>query len=167
MAPLTFAYDYNQLYLYDPAVDRASADNVYLDALAAATEAGLTVGARSGIVDVLMPRQENFGATVEVRVLAAEPELRATADHIVEFDLRISSGRLVLEGSGGAGTLEVDVPAAHYRARLTGEEFESAASWRYEDEGDPGDRYLLELWPTTIERPPSEVRRWAGYADRV
>ena len=84
--PFQFAYDYNQLYLFDAALERPVDGNEYLDALDAATDAGLTVGARSGIVDVLMPRQENFAATIEVRLIADQPPAAEDADHIVEFD---------------------------------------------------------------------------------
>jgi hypothetical protein len=68
-----FAYDYNQLYLYDAALDRSGADNAYLDALDAATQSGLTVGAASGVVDVLMPRQENFSAIIDVAITDSSP----------------------------------------------------------------------------------------------
>ena len=112
--PFEFDYDYNQLYLYDAAREWSVEDNPYLDALDAANEAGLTIGARSEIVDVLMPRQENFGAMMEVMLSGNEPPLRGNADHIVEFDLPLPSGRLVLEGSGGSGREEVTIPPGTY-----------------------------------------------------
>jgi hypothetical protein len=65
---LTLAYDYNQLYLRDAAHELSTDGNDYLDALDAATRAGLTVGAAAGIADVLMPRQENFSAKLEVNI---------------------------------------------------------------------------------------------------
>lgn len=73
MAPVEFAYDYNQLYLYDAAQDFAGTDNPYLGALDAATQAGLTVGAACGVVDVLMPRQDNFSATIDVAIVDSPP----------------------------------------------------------------------------------------------
>jgi hypothetical protein len=164
--PFQFACDYNQLYLYDAALERPSDGNEYLDALDAATESGLTVGARSGIVDVLMPRQENFAATVEVRLSAAQPPISDDADHVVEFDLPLTSGRLVLEGSGGSGTDEITFPPGKYRARLSGKHFDEAAAWGYAHSGNPRDSYRIEVWPTNEERAPIEVRRWPGYADR-
>src|SRR6267143_1190669 len=100
--PFEFEYDYNQLYLYDADRRWSGDDNAYLDALDAMTETGLTVGARSGIVDLLMPRQENLRAMIEVRLTTAPPQLRDDTDHAVEFDLPLPSGRLVLEGSGGS-----------------------------------------------------------------
>jgi hypothetical protein len=165
--PFEFAYDYNQLYLYDAAREWSADDDAYLDALDAAKEAGLSVGARSEIVDVLMPRQDNFRALMEVRLSDDEPPLRDDADHIVEFDLPLPSGRLALEGSGGSGTQEITIRPGKYRARVTGTNFEAAAAWNYDDAGNPSDRYVLEMWPTTDERSPIELRRWPGYADRL
>jgi hypothetical protein len=160
-----FAYDYNQLYLYDAA--RSMDGDEYLDALDAMTESRSTVGARSGLVDVLMPRQENFAATIEVRLVNEQPAVRDGADHVVEFDLQLPSGRLALEGSGGSGMEEVELPPGRYRARLTGEHFDTAVAWRYEDRGNPSDRYTLELWQMKNEQAPVELRRWPGYADRL
>jgi len=162
---MEFVYDYGQLYLYDAADSLSEGDNPYLDALDAATASGLSVGAASGIVDVLMPRQENFSAELDVTHTDSPPPPDDAADHIVEFDL-ISSGRIKLEGSGGSGQLEVDVPPGRYRARLSGFEFDAAAEWLYSDPGNPADRYRLELWPSVASEPPAEVKRWAGYADR-
>ena len=116
---LTLAYDYNQLYLRDAAHELSADGNDYLDALDAATRAGLTVGAAAGVVDVLMPRQENFSAGLDVSIEESAPSLIETADHIVEFDLT-SSGRIRLEGSGGSGEVAVEVPPGDYRARLSG-----------------------------------------------
>lgn len=159
---MEFAYDYNQLYIYDAARDFSDAGNPYLDALDAAAASGLTVGVASGVVDVLMPRQENFSAVIEVVIADASPPVREAADHVVEFDI-ISSGRVTLEGAGGAGTLPVDVPAGRYRARLSGFELDAARRWSYDDPGYPADHYRLELWPSHVPRPPAELRRWPGF----
>ena len=164
---MEFAYDYHQLYVFDAAtdVDVSGNRNPYLDALDAANEAGLTVGAASGIVDVLMPRQENFFSDIEVVTNESAPAVSQTADHVVEFDLT-SSGRIRLEGSGGSGELEIDVPAGTYRARLSGFDFGAASRWSYGDPGHPGDNYRLELWPSEAPEPPAELRRWPGYAEQ-
>jgi hypothetical protein len=161
-----FAYDYNQLYLYDAAHDLSGTGNPYLDALDAATQSGLTVGADSGVVDVLMPRQENFAAIIDVAVTHSAPPVAETADHVVEFDLT-STGRVTLQGSGGAGELEIDVPPGRYRARLSGFDFDAAQRWSYDDPGNPDDHYRLELWPSQVPQRPAELRRWPGYADRL
>lgn len=162
-----FAYDYNQLYVYDVAgLDLSGEANPYLDALDAATASGLTVGKASGVVDVLMPRQENFSAALEFALATSPPPVDEAADHVVEFDLT-SSGRIKLEGSGGAGELEIEVPRGEYRARLSGFEFEAASRWSYNDDGDRGDHYRLELWLSGAPEPPAELRRWSGYAKRL
>jgi hypothetical protein len=161
-----FAYDYSQLYIYDAAQLFPEDGNPYLDALDAATESGLTVGAAAGIIDLLMPRQENFSAEIDVTQTTSSPPISETADHIVEFDLT-SSGRIKLEGSGGSGELEIEIPAGRYRARLSGFEFEAATRWSYDDPEYPGDRYRLELWPCETPQPPAELKRWAGYAERL
>ena len=166
-ARVEFAYDYNQLYLYDAETDLGPEANAYLDALDVATRTGLTVGASGGVIDVLMPRQENFGASMDVRVASDRPSLQEDADHVVEFDLALPSGRLVLEGSGGSGAEEVRLQPGTYRARLSGRGFDAAAQWRYEEDCNPADSYVLELWPTREERPPIELRRWPGYALRL
>ena len=144
-----------------------SADrNEYLDDPDAATRAGLTVGVASGVVDVLMPRQENFAAALELSIVQSPPPVIETADHVVEFDLN-SSGRVALEASGGSGRVEFDVPPGRYRVRLTGFDFDAASAWSYDDPGDPADHYRLELWPADDLSPATELKRWPGYADRM
>jgi hypothetical protein len=159
----TFVYDYGQLYIYDSGYRFSSEASEFLDALDDATQSALTVGLASGLVDVLMPRQENFSARLEVAITATVPPICDEADHIVEFDI-VSSGRLTLAGSGGSGEIEIDVPPGPYRARLTGFAFDAAAAWSYADAGNPSDHYRLELWPTDQATPPAELRRWAGFA---
>ena len=161
---MRFVYDYGQLYLYDAAAGVSTEGNPYLDALDAANGSGLTVGAASGLVDVLMPRQENFDAEIEIAFSDAPPSLDDSADHVVEFDLA-SSGRIKLEGSGGSGDVEIDVAPGSYRARLSGFEFDRAAQWAYADPGHPADHYRLELWPTDRPEPPRELKRWPGWAE--
>jgi hypothetical protein len=59
------------------------------------------------------------------------------------------------------------VPPGAYRARLSGFDFDAAASWSYDDTGDPADHYRLEIWPAAEPMSPAELKRWPGYADRV
>ena len=163
---MRFAYDYGQLYIHDATWTLPTDGNAYLDALDAATASGLSVGIASGVVDVLMPRQENFSAEIDVFATGSAPWVDESADHIIEFDLA-STGRITLEGSGGAGELDVEIPEGRYRARLSGFAFDAAARWSYDDPDPPGDRYRLELWPSEHRDPPAELRRWPGYADRL
>lgn len=163
-----FAYDYGQLYLYDVGggPDFSDDRNPYLDALDAATQSGLTVGVASGIVDVLMPRQENFSSAIDLIETESAPRPDETADHIVEFDL-ISTGRIKAEGSGGAGELEIELRPGAYRARLSGFDFDAADRWSYDDPDNPADHYRLEVWPSDAPAPPEELKRWPGYAGRI
>jgi hypothetical protein len=163
---LTLAYDYNQLYIYDAGREFSEDANEYLDALDAMKRAGLAVGEASGVVDVLMPRQDNFAVTLALKVVESAPSVIEGADHIVEFDV-IAAGRIALEGSGGSGLTEVEVPAGHYRARLTGFDFDAASAWSYDDPGDPADHYRLELWREDDPSPVAELRRWPGMASRM
>lgn len=89
-----------------------------------------------------------------------------TADHIVQFGL-ISSEGFRLESSGGSGEVEIEVPPGSYRARLSGFDFDAAASWSYDHTGHPTDHYRLELWPVGEPGSPTELKLWAGYADRI
>jgi hypothetical protein len=99
--------------------------------------------------------------------LDSPPPHEENADHIVEFDLPLPSGRMVLEGSGGSGLVEINVQPDRYRARLSGLDFDAASAWHYDDTGYPADRYRLELWRTVSPSQPTESRRWAGYASRT
>jgi hypothetical protein len=163
---LKLAYDYNQLYIYDAGREFSEDANEALDALDAMKRDGLTVGVVSGFVDVLMPRQDNFAVNLALSIEPSPPSVIEEADHIVEFDLSCS-GRIALEGSGGSGLTEAEVPPGHYRARLTGFDFDAASAWSYDDPGDPADHYRLELWPADGSSPAAEVKRWPGMADRL
>jgi hypothetical protein len=79
----------------------------------------------------------------------------------------ISSGRIRLEGSGGSGEVEVEVPPGYYRARLSGFDFDAAANWSNDDTGYPADHHRFELWPVSETRSLTELKRWVGYADRM
>jgi hypothetical protein len=73
-----------------------------------------------------MPRQENFSAGLEFSITQSPPPLNDKADHVIEFDLRLASGRIALEGSGGSGLVEIEVPPGSYRARFSGFDFDAA-----------------------------------------
>jgi len=155
----SFVYDYGQVYLYDA----AAAESVdFIAALDDSTRTGLTVGVAGALVDLLMPLQWNFAAPLVFEVADSEPELDVDEwDHVVEFGLQLPSGRLLLEGSGGSGELEIDVPPGTYRARWSGRGFPPPGE--YVPGESSFDSYRLELWAAAGNEPPREVKRWPGY----
>ena len=156
---LSFVYDYGQLYLYDAAAI-GSVD--FLAALDDSNQTGLSLGVGGQLVDLLMPLQWNFGAPLVLETLDGAPELGLDEwDHIVEFGLQLPSGRLLLEGSGGSGQLEIEVPAGTYRARWAGRGFPPAGE--YVPGESSHDTYRLQLWTGPADEPPRELKRWPGY----
>jgi hypothetical protein len=78
------------------------------------------------LVDLCMPLQWNFHAPLVVEVVGGRPEPDLDGwEHVVEFALRVPSGRLVLEGSGGSGELwpSAAAPAAVELKRWPGCDF--------------------------------------------
>jgi hypothetical protein len=158
-----FVYDYGQLYLHD-ACRRWSADYAeYLAALDHARERNLSVGIAAGVVDILMPRQENFAAPLQIEGNDSIPLCDVESwDHVIEFPLVIESGALMLSASGGSGDTNVSVPAAAYRARWAGRNFAGAEAWGYSDHEaeNPPDEYRLQLWPDPDQSDPVELKLW-------
>jgi hypothetical protein len=156
---LSFVYDYGQVYLYDAAA-AGSAD--FLAALDDSTRTHMTVGVAGALVDLLMPLQWNFAAPLVFEIADNEPELDLDEwDHVVEFGLQLPSGRLLLEGSGGSGELEIDVSPGAYRARWSGRDFPPPGE--YVPAESSLESYRLELWAAGGDEPPREVKRWPGY----
>ena len=156
---LSFAYDYGQVYLYDAAV----ADSVdYLAALDDSVRTGLSVGVAGALVDLLQPLQWNFSAPLVLETPEGEPQLDLDDwQHMVEFALQLPCGRLMVEGSGGSGELEVEVPPATYGARWAGRCFPPPGE--YVPGESSGDEYRLQLWIGGSDEPPRELKRWPGY----
>ena len=156
---LTFVYDYGQVYLYDAA---AVGTVDFLAALDDSTRTGLTVGVDGALVDLLLPLQWNFSVPLVLEAVDGEPVLDLDEwEHIVEFALQLPSGRLLLEGSGGSGELDVELPPNTYRARWSGRGFPPAGEY-VPAESSP-DNYRLQLWPAPADEPPRELKRWPGY----
>ena len=118
---LSFVYDYGQLYLYDAA---AAGSVDFLAALDDAGRTGQTVGVAGALVDLLLPMQWNFSATLLFETLDGEPPPDLDEwEQMVEFLLQLPSGRLLLEGSGGSGELNIEVPRGAYPCPLVGPRF--------------------------------------------
>ena len=156
---LAFVYDYGQVYLYDA----AAAESVdFLAALDDSVRTGLSVGVAGALVDLLLPLQWNFSAPLVLETPEGEPPLDLDDwEHVVEFGLQLPSGRLMLEGSGGSGRAEVEVPPAAYRARWAGRGFPPPGEYVPGESSD--DAYRLQLWTDGSDEPPRELRRWPGY----
>ena len=155
---LSFVYDYGQAYLYDAAADSVD----FIAALDDTTRTGLTVGVAGALVDLLMPLQWNFSAPLVLETAEREPPLDLDEwQHILEFPLQLPSGRLLLEGSGGSGQLEIEVPSGAYRARWSGRGFPPPGEYVPGESSD--DAYRLQLWINGSDDPPRELKRWPGY----
>jgi hypothetical protein len=124
--------------------------------------AGLTVGVAGALVDLLLPLQWNFSAPLVLETVDGEPVLDLEEwEHVVEFPLQLPTGRLLLEGSGGSGQLEIEVPPGAYRACWSGDGFPPAGD--YVPGESSQDSYRLQLWAAQADEPPRELKRWPGY----
>jgi hypothetical protein len=160
---ITFRYDYGQVYLYDRQRSFSEGWDEYLLSLDEANAARRSVGVLDGFVDILMAAQYNFDAplSIEAHDGLPEPELDGY-DHVVEFDLALPSGVLILDASGGAGETEAALPAGVHRMRWSATGLDAAEELQYAAEQTP-DRYRLQLWPAATAEPPRELKRWRGY----
>jgi hypothetical protein len=78
-------------------------------------------------------------APLTAEVHDTEPSIEPEAESVGDFDLRVLSGFLVMEESGGTeGRTELPVPVGVQTPR-------------------PG-RYLLQLWPASARAPVSRLR---------
>jgi hypothetical protein len=163
---ITFLFDHGQVYLYDRRRPFSEGWDEYLQSLDEANAAKRSVGVLDGFVNILMATQYNFHAplSIEAHDGAPEPGLDGY-DHVVEFDLALPSGVLVLDASGGAGEVEAALPADTHRMRWSATGLDAAEEAQYEVDRTP-DRYRLQLWPAVTAEPPRELKRWAGYDRR-
>jgi len=156
---LSFVYDYGQVYLYDAA---AAASVDFLAALDDSARTGLTVGVAGALVDLLLPLQWNFSAPLVFETVDGDPALDLDDwEHVVEFALPLPTGRLLLEGSGGSGQLDIEVPPGAYGARWSGRGFPPVGE--YVPGESSRDSYRLQLWAAHVDEPLRELKRWSGY----
>ena len=120
---------------------------------------------RSGGVTFVSPGGAVFdaeAAPLTLEVHDAEPPIEQEAESIGDFDLRVRSGVLVMEESGGGGGhIEVPVPGGTWRARWSGFGETALEEQAFSERGvqDPRpDRYLLQLWPTSAPAPVTRRR---------
>ena len=75
--------------------------------------------------------------------------------------LQLPSGRLLLEGSGGSGQLEIGLPPGVYHARWAGRGFPPLGEYVPGESAE--DAYRLQLWTAESDQPSRELKRWPGY----
>ena len=101
-------------------------------------------------------------APLAIEAHDSEPAIVEEAESIGDFDLRVPSGCLVLEESGGGGgRAEMPVPIGVWRARWSGfgEKALEKQGISEQGVGDPRpDHYLLQLWPASAAVPITRLR---------
>lgn len=133
----TLMADYFQFYLQDEQSSGDLSDHWTHEAL----QRLLAVG--PGVIGVGTVR--NMEVPVVVEVIEAEPEVDAEAwDHVVECELDVPSGRVVIVGCTDyfPGAARFDVKPGSYRARISYGSLNELS-----DDGlDGDDRYRVQLW---------------------
>lgn len=105
---------------------------------------------------------------VRLRVLAQSPLPDLAASHVVEADLRIPSGKLILHSVTDIWDEVPDIPVTpgRYRVRVTYQARDEQTPGS--DVNAPGDHfdYLIDLWSTRAAREPETIVNgpevWAG-----
>jgi hypothetical protein len=129
----------------------------WVEAARDAWESGRFVGAGEGVVVAIVPGQRKPAVVpVGVALRARAPGLRRQDEHVVDVDLDVGSGGLVLlpiAPGAPAAPHEVAVPAGAYRVRIAGRAygFDEAKALR------------IDLWPRRRAEPPRELRHWSGW----
>ncbi len=119
-----------------------------------ATESRRWAGVGAGVATTVLPGPVASPLPVSVSVSAREPTLRRADDHVVDVDLLVESGRLVVIGTGSIVGHSVAVPPGRYRVRFAGTGYRL---WQC------ADRLRIELWPRGADSPPRVRRRWPGW----
>ncbi len=141
----TLFADYFQFYLQDEGVNgdlsNAWTDEAVADLLALAP----------GTIGVGTVRNQDVAVSVEL--VATEPPLDLPGwDHVVECDIEVPSGRIVVAGCTDYCPTAARIPVdpGHYRARISYGGFETLS----EDGLRGDDRYQVVLW----KAPPGGAR---------
>ena len=119
-----------------------------------AAESGRWAGAGAGVVSAILPGPAPRPLPVTVRLTREEPRLEVADDHVVDLDLPLGSGGLVVAGTGGIAADFVAVPAGAYRVRIAGQGYRVARG---------GARLRIDLWPRAAAQPPRVRRTWKGW----
>jgi hypothetical protein len=119
-----------------------------------AAESGRWAGSGAGVVTAILPGPRRRPLPVTVRLTRTAPRLAAADDHVVDFDLDLRSGGLVVAGTGAVAADFIAVPAGPYRARIAGQGYRVARGAR---------RLRVDLWPRAGGQAPRVRRRWPGW----
>jgi hypothetical protein len=123
------------------------------------------IGAEPGGVAIATARSDLVESSVTL--LPAPPALAADADHVVEADLPVPSGKLVVSGPADYPSQEkfLGVLPGLYRIRVS---YVPAgpppAEWNEHEFGEHY-RYVVELWPVSSPSDVEVLRRGAAVWD--
>ena len=148
---LTIAADYGQFYVFDEAALQADSSQGFDDSpeglsLDDAVQSGRFVGRwGASYLNVLTPGQWNFELPLRIELHDAEPGADLDVwQHVVDVDLDLPTGQVLMVASGGGKRGFTELGAA----------------------GADGDYdWRLQLWPRAEEAEPQLRRRWAGWDD--
>ncbi|OAA28228.1 hypothetical protein UG55_1006201 [Frankia sp. EI5c] len=157
--------DHGQIFVFGATFDDGDALDTaeevadpYTAALHDAIDSGRFVGTCGALTTIVTPGQFNSASPMLVEVWASRPPDDSAAwDHEVEVDLDAAEGRLTFEYVGGVGD-SVHIPAARYRARVSGRGFGALGT-----AGANGrDNYRLRLFPRRRSASPRLRKSWPG-----
>ena len=140
------------VFLYD---ERLWPTEAWAPAARDAVESGRWGGTGAGVLSAMLPGPARRPLPVTVRLARAEPRLAAADDHVVDLDLRIVSGGLVVGSTHALAADFIAIPVGAYRARFAGEGYRVARG---------AARLRIDLWPRGDEQPPRVRRRWPGWS---
>ena len=153
-AAVTLAARSSSVFVFD---ERLWPTEPYGPAARDATDSRRWAGEGAGVATVVLPGTPPHPLPLTVSVTEREPRLRATDDHVVDLDLLVDSGRLVVSGTGSIAAQSLAVPPGRYRLRFAGAGYRLARG---------ATALRIELWPRSGDEPPRVRRRWPGWTTR-
>ncbi|MGW4060423.1 hypothetical protein ACWEGE_19215 [Amycolatopsis sp. NPDC004747] len=123
------------------------------------------IGAEPGGLAIATARSDLVESSVEL--LPSPPAVLADAEHVVEADLPVPSGRLVISGPADYPSQEkyFSVLPGLYRARVSYVPAgPPAVDWNDHEYGEHY-RYVVELWPAPEESDVEVLRQGAAVWD--
>ncbi|MDT7799171.1 MAG: hypothetical protein QOI78_2604 [Actinomycetota bacterium] len=123
------------------------------------------IGAEPGGLAIATARSDLVESSVTL--LPSPPPLLAEAEHVVEADLPVPSGKIVISGPADYPSQEkfFSVLPGLYRARVSYVPAGPPATEWNEHEFGEHFRYLVELWPVSSESDVEVLRQGAAVWD--